>query len=121
VKRPAECLACEAVIDGRRFCLVLVSSHYAHTGVSIFTEVTLVNGTDGEPLNDIFQDIGTWETVGGGDVSHDGMGLEATPSVLRVDCMLPADLHNTPAGVAMMNELIAQIGSSWSDSWQEWS
>jgi hypothetical protein len=119
-KRPAECLASEAVINGRRFCLVLISSHYGKSGVAVFTEVTPENGPDGEPLHDVFQDVGSWETTGGGDVSHDGMGLEATPSVLKVDVM-PSDNLSVAEGAAVMNELIAQIGTDWSDSWQEWT
>lgn len=109
-RHPAECLACEVIQDGRRFCLVLVSSHYARSGVAVFTEVTLDNDENGEPLRDVFQDVGTWcidpETDEG-----------ITQSVLKVDCLLPEDV----ARAAVMNALLRQIGGTWTDTWEAWS
>lgn len=110
MNRPAECLACELVQDGRRFMLCLVASHYARSGVAVFTEVTLENDADGEPTADVFQDVGSWcidpETVHGG-----------AESVLKVDCLLPEDV----ARAAVMNALLEQIGSTWSDTFEVWS
>lgn len=117
-RRPAECLACETIQDGRRFMLCLVSSHYGKTGVAVFTEVTPENGADGEPLHDIFQDVGTWTVDGGHDIaSGNDEPAEATPSVLKVDCRMPEDVARS----AVMNALLEQIGSQWSDTWEPWS
>ncbi len=113
LRRPAECLACEITQDGRRFMLCLVSSHYGKHGVAIFTEVTLENDADGEPLNDIFQDFGTWciDPDPGEDSDE-----EAVASVLKVDCLLPEDV----ARAAVMNALLEQIGTTWSDTFEVW-
>lgn len=107
--RPAECLACEVTQDGRRFMLCLVSSHYGKSGVAIFTEVTLENDVDGEPIHDIFQDVGTWCI----DPDTDD---DTVASVLKVDCLLPEDV----ARAAVMNALLEQIGTTWSDSFEVW-
>jgi hypothetical protein len=117
VKRPAECLACDVTQDGRRFILCLVSSHYGKTGVAVFTEVTPEDGTDGEPRNDIFQDVGSWVIDGGRDIeSGNDEPAEATPSVLKVDCPLPENVARS----AVMNALLEQIGTEWSDVWEAW-
>jgi hypothetical protein len=97
------------VYGGRRFLLCLVSSHYRHSGVAIFTEVTADNSADGEPRHDVFQDVGTWCV----DATDDG------PSILKVDVM-PADNLPIAEGVAVMNALIEQVGTAWSDTWERW-
>lgn len=116
-RRPAECLACELVQDGRRFMLCLVAAHYGRAGVAIFTEVTPENSPDGEPLHDIYQDVGTWCIDGGHDVES-GYDEPAgyAESVLKVDCLLPEDV----ARAAVMNDLLEQIGTTWSDTWAVW-
>jgi len=119
-RTPGECLTAELVQDGRRFALCLVKHLYENAGVAIFTEVTIENSRDGEPKHDIYQDVGTWAVDGGRDTEGGEDGpAEATPSVLKVDVM-PSDDLSASEGAALMNQLIAQVGSEWSDSWQEW-
>lgn len=122
LRTPAECLTAETTVNGRRFLLCLVAFPYRLTGAALFWEVSPENGADGEPVRNIFEDLGTWCVDGGGDVggSEDGPA-EATPSVMKVDCQLPSDLHNSTAGNLLMNELIAKVGSEWSDTWEAWS
>jgi hypothetical protein len=121
-RTPAECLTAEATVDGRRFLLCLIAFPYRLTGSALFWEVTPDNGADGEPKGTMFEERGTWYVDGGGDLGPgNDRPAEATPSVLKVDCMLPDGLHNTKAGAQLMNQLIAQVGSTWSDAWEAWS
>jgi hypothetical protein len=116
-RTPAECLTADVTMDGRRFVLCLVKHLYTNSGVAVFTEVTIDNDANGEPLHDIYQDVGGWCIDGGGDVGgdEDGPAL-ATPSVLKVDCLLPDDVARS----AVMNALLEQIGETWSDAWERW-
>jgi len=119
-RRPAECLTAGVVAaGGRRFLLCLVASHYGRNGVALFTEVTAEDGADGEPKHDVYQDVGSWCVDGGGDISHDGLCLEATPSVLKVDVRITDNLTMAD-GAAVMNALLEQIGTSWSDTFERW-
>jgi hypothetical protein len=116
-RHPADCLTAAVVQDGRRFALCLVKHLYSRSGVAIFSEVTLANETDGEPIQDVYIDVGTWCIDGGLDTEggEDGPS-EATASVLRVDCLLPEDVARS----AVMNALLEQLGTDWSDTWEAW-
>lgn len=104
------------VQQGRRFSLTLVTEHYRKTGVAIFTEVTLQNAADGEPMHDVYQDMGTWSIDGGCD-DFDETGGGATPSVLKVSCLLPDDVER----VTVMNALLEQLWRRVADSVEWWS
>jgi hypothetical protein len=120
-RRPTECLTAGVVsAGGRRFFLVLVAAHYSRTGLAIFTEVSNENGADDEPKHDIYQDVGSWCVDGGHDIeSGNDEPAEATPSVLKVDVM-PTDNLSTEDGAKVVNALLEQIGSEWSDVFERW-
>lgn len=112
-RKPAECLTADVVQNGRRFVLCLVDHLYDRCGVAIFNEVSGA----GASLHDVYQDVGTWNIYGGRDTEGGEDGPpEATPSLLAVECRLPDDVD--PSEV--MNELLRQIGTEWSDSWEPW-
>lgn len=110
VQRPAECLTAGVTFGERRFLLCLVAAHYGRNGVAVFTEVSPADGVDGEPLHDIFQDVGNWCL----DPSDSG------PSALKVDCK-PTDNLSPDEGATVMNALLSQVGDRWSDTWERWS
>ena len=109
-RRPAECLTAGVTADDRRFLLCLVAAHYGRAGAAIFTEVTPEDGADGEPKANLFEDVGTWCIDG----SDEG------PSILKVDFM-PSDDLSVADGVAVVNALLEQVGSKWSDTVERWT